>query len=105
MESSELELFDTHPEWRLVLEAYHQSRDLSDEGWLPRLPFVEGVLAEQHSTIHGKLIAFGFLKCDLSTKLDSIQYQVTPLGRQALLPSEARRIIPEWEQVPEEAAT
>jgi hypothetical protein len=104
MESPELELFDAHPEWRLVLEAYQQQRDSAEEGWLSRLAVIDGVPAEQLSTIHGKLIALGFFKCELSLRMDGILYQIAPLGRQALLPADERRMIPEWEQVLEETA-
>lgn len=104
MESPELELFDAHPEWRLVLEAYRQQRDSSEEGWLPRLAVIDGVQAELLSPIHGKLLALGFLKCELSIRLDGILYQIAPLGRQALLPVDERRMVPEWEQVLEETA-
>ena len=104
MESPELELFDAHPAWRLVLEAYRPPRDSVEEGWLPRWAVIDGVPAEQLSTVHGKLIALGFLKCELSIRMDGILYQIAPLGRQALLPLDERRTIPEWEQVLEEAA-
>jgi hypothetical protein len=76
-------------DWRLVLDAY-QNRDLElrtgnpEEGWIPRLASVSGVEAADLSRAHGKLIALGFLKFEVSGNKAGIHYQVSPLGRQML---------------------
>jgi hypothetical protein len=104
MDMPELELFDLHPEWRPVLEAYQPRGDATDDGWHARVSVIDGVPADQLSPIHGKLIALGFLKCELSTRMDGILYQITSLGRQALLPTESRRLPMDWEQTIDDAA-
>lgn len=78
-----------HPEWRCVLLAY-QSRyaevkqaNPEADGWLPRLLRIDGVDPAQLSRLHGKLIAVGFLKFDISGKA-GMHYQVSPLGHQTL---------------------
>ena len=50
----------------------------------------------QIAAIHGKLIALGMLKFEIGSRADGVQYQVTPFGRQALLPPAERKLIPEW---------
>lgn len=52
--------------------------------WLPRVSAVDGVEAEDLSRAHGRLIAHGFLKCDLTDGAAGIVYQLTPEGRQIL---------------------
>jgi hypothetical protein len=104
MDMPELELFDLHPEWRPVLEAYQPRGGSPDDGWLVRVSIIDGVPTDQLSPIHGKLIALGFLKCELSSRMDGILYQITALGRQALLPVESRRMQPDWELALEDAA-
>jgi len=52
--------------------------------WLPRVPAVDGINAEDLSRAHGRLIAHGFLKCDLADCPAGIVYQLTPEGRQIL---------------------
>jgi len=97
MLNHEIELFDTHPEWRPLLAAYqeqHQDRKLV---WSPRVTQVVGTADDQLSAVHGKLIALGMLKFEISSRADGVQYQVTPLGRQALLPKESRQPIPDWQ--------
>ena len=76
------------PEWRRVLEAYlHEAAqrpaDPADEGWLPRIARIDGVDPAHLSRLHGRLIALGCLKFELSGKA-GVQYQLTPLGRQTL---------------------
>ncbi len=86
----EWEMLDTHPEWRLVLEAYglEHERLLAEnpehEGWLPRLHHVEGVAEEHIPRIHGKLIALGFLKFQINGRDSGVVYQVTTQARRAL---------------------
>lgn len=103
MTSHELELFDAHPEWRPLLAAYHERIVSQKLEWSPRVGEVQGLATEQLSAIHGKLIALGLLKFEIGSRAEGVQYQVTPLGRQALLPPESRQIVPEWMQAAEEA--
>ncbi|MGQ0633306.1 MAG: hypothetical protein ACT4QC_01745 [Planctomycetaceae bacterium] len=100
----DIELFDAHPEWRPLLAAYQNQQANSSE-WSRRILELEGVLPERIATTHGKLIALGLLKFEIASRADGVQYQVTPLGRQALLPVEARQIVPDWLQAAEGDAT
>ncbi len=76
-------------EWRRVLEAYQSPQrqpdqgDLPDDRWLPRVAGLQGVDSAHLSGLHGKLIALGFLKFEISGK-SGMQYQLTPLGRETL---------------------
>jgi hypothetical protein len=76
-------------EWRNVLAAYDhgdaQQKQANPEadGWLPRLRNVDGVETGRLSQLHGRLIALGYLKFELSGKT-GMRYQLSPLGRQSL---------------------
>ncbi|MGE5193272.1 MAG: hypothetical protein ACM3U2_12320 [Deltaproteobacteria bacterium] len=96
MTNQELELFDAHPEWRPLLDAYQQRIAGEKLEWSPRITALEGLGPEQLSAIHGKLIALGMLKFEIGSRADGVQYQVTPFGRQALLPPAERKLTPEW---------
>lgn len=80
-----------NPEWRAILQAYHElhqqlrEQKLDGEGWMARLTEVSGVESAQLSSIHGKLIAFGMLKFDVGGRDVGVQYQLTQQGRRALL--------------------
>ncbi len=52
--------------------------------WLARIHHFEGVAREELSRIHGRLIAYGFLKCDLAERSAEVVYQVTLSGKQLL---------------------
>jgi len=99
MTSHELELFDANPSWGLLLAAYQQKIASDGLEWSPRVAEVEGIAPDQLSAIHGKLIALGMLKFEISSRAAGIQYQITTLARQALLPPSERQPVPEW--VPE----
>jgi hypothetical protein len=105
MTHPDLELFDANPEWRPLLAAYHERHAIQKLEWSPRVAEVPGLAAEQLSGIHGKLIALGMLKFEIASRADGVQYQVTTLGRQALLPAESRQIVPEWMQTEESEAS
>ena len=87
----EIEQLRRHPEWRVALKVYHdlqaQAREQLPEfdGWIPRVTEVETIDSAALPSIHGKLIAFGFLKFDLSGRDAGMRYQLTPQGKQALL--------------------
>lgn len=101
MTSHELELFDANPEWRPLLAAYQEKHSSQKLEWSPRVPAVDGLDPAQLSAIHGKLIALGMLKFEIASRADGMQYQVTPFGRQALLPTASRHSTPEWMQTEE----
>jgi len=92
----EFELFDANPEWRLLLAAYHEKIAAGSIEWSPRLADVAGLAAEELSAIHGKLIALGLLKFEIGSRAEGVHYQLTPLGRQALIPPAERQLIPDW---------
>ena len=96
MTNHELELFDVHPDWRVLLAAYHGKINAESLEWSPRITTVEGLAAEQVAVIHGKLIALGMLKFEIGSRADGVHYQVTSLGKQALLPPDERHLTPEW---------
>ncbi len=52
--------------------------------WIARLPGVTGVDDEELSWVHGQLIAYGLLKCDLRDQAAGVVYQLTPEARQVL---------------------
>ncbi len=97
MVESPLELVARHPSWRGVLEAYHAAeRELrSTDGppvrWIPRLRAMDGIDAPELSQTHGRLIAYGLLRFQLvgAGIAAGLEYQLSPLGRQALGEAEA----------------
>jgi hypothetical protein len=97
----ELELFDANPDWRIVLQAYADRR--TETAWVPRIESIPDFDPALLSPVHGKLIALGLLKFDLDGKSGGIQYQLTPLGRNALLAPGERPILNEWQQADEAA--
>ena len=79
-----------NPEWRATLLVYHnlqleiREKSPDSDGWVPRPAEFEGIEPSRISAIHGKLIAFGFLKFDVSGRDVGVRYQLTPEGRKAL---------------------
>lgn len=90
MEDFELEQLRRQPKWVAVLELYHQRHTIEREragefdGWISRIHEIPVIPVEELPGIHGKLIAFGFLKFDLTGRDGGIRYQLTPLGKQAI---------------------
>lgn len=90
MDELALEQLQQNPKWTSILDVYSQlssrSREQSTEfdGWTTRVHDVPEVPTTELAGIHGKLIAFGFLKFDLAGRDLGVRYQLTPLGRQAL---------------------
>lgn len=90
MDDFELVLLQKHPEWQAVLQVYFDryqelratARD--GEAWVPRLASVPDVETASLSSIHGKLIAHGFLKFEIGPRDIGVLYQLTPLGRQVV---------------------
>ena len=90
MTSFELEELESVPEWRSVLAAYRDSslaartQSAEFDGWLPRLSALNGMDSAGLSTVHGRLIALGFLKFQVGGRTVGLQYQLAPEGRHAL---------------------
>ena len=90
----ELDELQQNADWQAVLSAYrdaHQTAqaaakttDQEFDGWSPRIMSVEGLADETLPRIHGKLIAWGFLKFQLAGRGAGVVYQISPAGRQAL---------------------
>jgi hypothetical protein len=91
MRLPEFDLLQRFPACYATLQAYwgacqQQQQGATGEfdGWIDRLTAVPDVPPESLSGIHGKLIAFGYLKFELTAKDATLRYQVTPLGRSAM---------------------
>ena len=90
MDEIELEQLRRHPKWYAVLEVYQQlslqNRGLTPnfDGWTSRISDVLEIPNTELPGIHGKLIAYGFLKFDLAGRDGGIRYQLTPLGKQGI---------------------
>ena len=56
------------------------SAPITEDRWLSRIDEVDGIRVEEVSAVHGRLIAHGFLKFQLSGR-DGLVYQLTSLGR------------------------
>ena len=90
MDDFELEQLRRNPSWGALLNIYHQQNLLGRnqipnfDGWVPRIHEADEIPASDLSGIHGKLIAFGFLKFDLAGRDVGIRYQLTPLGKQGI---------------------
>jgi len=90
----ELEELKQNTDWRAVLSAYQEAHhaaqlaaktsDQEFDGWLPRVMSVEGLDEESLPRIHGKLIAWGFLKFQLAGRGTGVVYQISPAGRKIL---------------------
>lgn len=61
-----------------------QPRQRRGARWLPRLLQVEQLASAELSKIHGRLIAFGLLKCELGERSAGVQYQLTHAAKQVL---------------------
>ena len=52
--------------------------------WVQRVTSLPGIDAAELSKIHGRLIAYDLLKCDLVGRSDGMVYQLTPSGKTIL---------------------
>ncbi|MBI1344848.1 hypothetical protein GC163_01015 [bacterium] len=90
MHDFELDQLRRNPAWAATLRLYwdRQTQGRAEtaefDGWVPRVAEVPTVETGKLSSVHGRLIAFGFLKFDLSNRDVGMRYQLTPLARQAL---------------------
>ena len=67
---------------------------VADDRWMPRQFDIDGVTNEELSGIHGQLIAYGFLNFELSNR-DGLVYQLTNLGKRAVIAPEDRPSVDE----------
>jgi hypothetical protein len=90
MQTDDLAMLRRYPDWAATLRAYWDAhlqfkQQIAEfDGWLARITSVPDVPVEALSGIHGKLIAFGYLKFELTPKDTILRYQLTPLGRMAV---------------------
>jgi hypothetical protein len=90
MDDFELALLQKHPEWQTVLQGYFdryqelRSQSADGEAWISRIAAIPGIESTVLSSIHGKLIAHGFLKFEVGARDAGVLYQLTTLGRQAV---------------------
>lgn len=95
MDEFELEQLRRQPKWVSVLETYQQlalngrTQSAEFDGWVPRIQQATEANTEELPGIHGKLIAYGFLKFDLAGRDGGIRYQLTPLGKKGINGAEA----------------
>lgn len=77
-------------EFLAVLAAYNSEQavlrqtDPEHNGWVQRLISINEIEAERLSQIHGRLIAFGYLKFQLTGRSSGVQYQISPSGKEAI---------------------
>lgn len=67
-----------------VREATSRSQNPESNGWLDRVEDVPGVDRSLLTSAHGYLIAQGMLKFEITGRSVGLQYQMSPLGREAL---------------------
>lgn len=60
------------------------SEEAEFDGWLERVNTLPGFTSDDLTTLHGQLIALGFLKFEISGRNVGLRYQISPRGRQAL---------------------
>ena len=84
------DLLTRHPACLLALTAYWNTqlqlkKEVAEfDGWVVRMTSIPDIPPEALSGVHGKLIAFGYLKFELTPRDTTLRYQLTPLGRNAV---------------------
>ncbi len=81
-EASEDETASDEPQSEADVEGSPKHRRAAR--WMSRIAVIEGVAKDELSKIHGRLIAYGFLKCDLAERTAEVVYQLTLAGKQVL---------------------
>lgn len=90
MSDFEMDQLRRNPAWKAALRYYWEAQSSARasqpefDGWVARASQVPQVEPANLSAVHGRLIAFGFLKFDLSNREHGMRYQLTPLGKQAI---------------------
>ncbi len=78
------------PQNLLVLEAYTvrtataKSTVEEFDGWLERINQLPNLSGEDLTTLHGQLIAGGYLKFEIGSSSVGLRYQISPKGKSAL---------------------
>lgn len=78
------------PEYGLLLNAYLErftccrEQDAEFDGWCIRIAACDGVPPELLARAHGRLISFGLLEFQLTSRTVGLRYQVTRRGRSML---------------------
>lgn len=97
MSDFQLDFPQENAECVAVLAAYRAEQtvfkqtDPEHDGWIGRLTRIARVDVEQLSEIHGRLIAFGLLKFQLTNRKTGVQYQLSSAGVQTLDKAAAAR--------------
>lgn len=94
MDETDLQILANHTSWQQVLAAYLQlaaetpvSPDSTQETgprWFGRLYSIPGVPSDTLTTIHGQLIAYGWLHFQMEEGQSGLTYRVSPEGRRIL---------------------
>jgi len=90
MTDFEIQQLKQNENWQKVLTAYQAEHTTQKtqypefDGWLTRQHQIDGVQSEELSSIHGRLIAFGFLKFQLADRARGVLYQLSNYAHQAL---------------------
>lgn len=88
----DLKLLIEQPVWQQVLEIYTelivqagQQRSEEDQGtrWAQRIAELDEIDGAELSSIHGQLIAFGWLTFQLEDRNAGLMYRITTAGKKA----------------------
>ena len=95
MTATTFQLDSLHGQNLQVVKAYAarakaQKATVEDfNGWLERIDELDGLEKEDLVRLHGQLIAWGYLKFQISSSHIGLLYQISPAGKQALERAEA----------------
>lgn len=64
----------------------------SSTGWVSRIAQLEGVDPSRMSTLHGRVIALGYLKFQLIDRQIGLRYRLTPAGKQVVKTDPAEKV-------------
>lgn len=64
----------------------------SNVGWVSRIAQLEGVDPTRMSTLHGRVIALGYLKFQLIDRQIGLRYRLTPAGKQVVKAEPAEKV-------------
>ena len=64
-----------------------RAADPEHDGWMERFDTLEDIEADALTRIHGRLIATGMIKFELTSRNVGLRYQISNKGRQALASS------------------
>lgn len=64
----------------------------SSTGWVSRIAQLDGVEPSRMSTLHGRVIALGYLKFQLIDRQIGLRYRLTPAGKQVVKAEPAEKV-------------